>query len=149
MLIGDWLMVIDVKLCPTWDCRPATSQGRWLADLVHFCDANDVALDFLSTHSYPTDPPNGRWNGGAGRQADTPHQLLAMQFAAKQAQQLNKPLWITEWSSDPGSRSPYHDTTDTAAYIVSSVAVWISTHRSSSKKRISNPLLVFHWQCFA
>ena len=25
-------------------------------------------------------------------------------------------------SSDPGSRSPYHDTTDTAAYIVSTVA---------------------------
>ena len=101
-------------------CARFTCSG--LADLVHFCEANSVALDFLSTHSYPTDPPNGRWSGGAGKQADTPHQLLAMQFAAKQAQQLGKPLWITEWSSDPGSRSPYHDTTDTAAYIVSSVA---------------------------
>ena len=29
---------------------------------------------------------------------------------------------MTEWSSDPGSRSPYHDTTDTAAWIIASVA---------------------------
>jgi len=45
-----------------------------------------------------------------------------MSFAAKQAAQFKKPLYITEWSSDPGSRSPYHDTTDTAAYIVGSIA---------------------------
>ena len=34
---------------------PATSQGRWLVDLAEYCRENDVALDFLSTHSYPTD----------------------------------------------------------------------------------------------
>ncbi len=102
---------------------PATSQGRWLVDLGDYCAANDIALDFLSTHSYPNDPADGRpgW-GPNGHQADTPHQLMAMEFASKQAKEMKKPLYITEWSSDPGSRSPYHDTTDTAAYIISTVA---------------------------
>ena len=77
---------------------PATSQGRWLMDLGNYCAANDVALDFLSTHSYPNDPADGRPNWGPnGHQADTPHQLMAMEFAAKQAEDLGKPLYITEW----------------------------------------------------
>ena len=67
-------------------------------DLGNYCAANDVALDFLSTHSYPNDPADGRPNWGPnGHQADTPHQLMAMEFAAKQAEDLGKPLYITEW----------------------------------------------------
>jgi len=74
-------------------------------DYDRYCKAHDVPLDFLSTDSYPTDPPNGRWAGGAGKQAETAYQFKSMEFAATQAKQLGYPLYITEWSSDPGSRS--------------------------------------------
>jgi len=72
---------------------PATSQGRWLQDLAEYCSANGVALDFLTTHSYPNDPINGRWpeSVGKGAQAEVPFQTLAMSFAAKQAKQFKKP----------------------------------------------------------
>ena len=55
-------------------------------------------------------PSNGRWppSVGTGKQADTPFQLRAMEYAAKQAAQLGKPLYITEWSSDPVSAFSSH-----------------------------------------
>ena len=48
---------------------PATSQGRWLQDLTEYCSENSVALDFLTTHSYPNDPINGRWPESVGKGA--------------------------------------------------------------------------------
>ncbi len=35
---------------------PATCQLGWLPDLISYVTANDVPLDFASTHLYPTDP---------------------------------------------------------------------------------------------
>ena len=87
----------------------------------------------------------GRWSGAPGGQAQTDTQYKAVayvldaicfeytcrrlidlsndcRYAAEQAKAIGLPLYMTEWSSDPGSRSPYHDTTDTAAWIISSVA---------------------------
>lgn len=34
---------------------PASSRGRWVAELVRWCRANAVPLDFVSTHQYPQD----------------------------------------------------------------------------------------------
>ena len=128
---------------------PATSGCRWLESLAEFTRATETPIDFLSTHSYPNDPTFGRWEGGPGGQAQTDTQYKAVAYAAKQARGIGLPLYMTEWSSDPGSRSPYvsaaafsvcspppgacsdpalrallgqHDTTDTAAWIIASVA---------------------------
>ena len=38
---------------------PATSGSRWVADFVKFCKANDVPVDFISTHQYAGDPLGG------------------------------------------------------------------------------------------
>ncbi|MCU0772710.1 MAG: hypothetical protein MUE94_13220 [Verrucomicrobia bacterium] len=34
---------------------PASSKAHWLADLIGYCHANRVPLDFISTHLYPQD----------------------------------------------------------------------------------------------
>lgn len=34
---------------------PASSKAHWLTDLIGFCHANQVPLDFISTHLYPQD----------------------------------------------------------------------------------------------
>jgi len=34
---------------------PATSKGSWVEDIIHFCNRNDVPIDFVSTHLYPQD----------------------------------------------------------------------------------------------
>jgi len=34
---------------------PATSNNRWVKDFVSFCKDNQVPVDFVSTHHYPTD----------------------------------------------------------------------------------------------
>ena len=96
---------------------PATSGCRWLESLAEFTKATKTPIDFLSTHSYPNDPTFGRWEGGPGGQAQTDTQYKAVAYAAKQARGIGLPLYMTEWSSDPGSRSPY---VSAAAFSVSS-----------------------------
>jgi xylan 1,4-beta-xylosidase len=34
---------------------PATSENAWISEFIAFCKANDVPVDFISTHHYPTD----------------------------------------------------------------------------------------------
>jgi len=34
---------------------PATSKANWVADIIDYCKANQVPLDFVSTHLYPQD----------------------------------------------------------------------------------------------
>jgi hypothetical protein len=61
-------------------------------DLSDYCAKNNVPLDFLSTHSYPTDKQVPGAHSGSVKQADTENQFLTMQFAAKQAEQAGKCL---------------------------------------------------------
>lgn len=34
---------------------PATSNNRWIPEFIDFCEKNNVPLDYISTHHYPTD----------------------------------------------------------------------------------------------
>ena len=36
---------------------PATSANAWIPEFRAFCEANDVPLDFITTHHYPSDDP--------------------------------------------------------------------------------------------
>ncbi len=43
---------------------PATSVNAWIPDIIQYCRENDVPLDFISTHHYPSDDPLGGLTGG-------------------------------------------------------------------------------------
>ena len=34
---------------------PASSNNQWIPEFIEFCESNNVPLDFISTHHYPTD----------------------------------------------------------------------------------------------
>lgn len=39
---------------------PATSNNMWISELIEFCHTNEVPLDFITTHHYPSDDPLSR-----------------------------------------------------------------------------------------
>lgn len=63
---------------------PATSNNMWIPELREFCEKNGVALDFISTHHYPSDDPlsrmgmNGPGTKGHSFDEDTVNQMMAL-----------------------------------------------------------------------
>ncbi len=92
----------------------------WINELIEWCAARDLPLDFLSTHLYPTDYAYG--SDGAPRDIRrhvdaTRDDLLAMRATIEASPFPAAELHITEWSSSPSSRDAMHDTVFAATYI--------------------------------
>lgn len=95
---------------------PATAQNAWIADFLDFCSRNDLPVDFVTTHYYPTDA-----FGEIG--ADTETQLAnidpdVMKARAQKAytEAAGKPLYYTEWNVSSNPRHSMHDQTSAAAF---------------------------------
>ncbi|WP_036963544.1 GH39 family glycosyl hydrolase [Promicromonospora kroppenstedtii] len=97
------------------DWRPV-----WIQELIDWCAARDVPVDFLSTHLYPTDVAFGA-NGQMRhirRHVDATHDdLVALRKLIAGSPFPDAELHITEWSSSPSSRDSIHDTLFAATYI--------------------------------
>jgi xylan 1,4-beta-xylosidase len=101
---------------------PSSAIDAWIPELREFCARNNVPLDFISTHHYPTD-------AGFGLGLDMEEQMARsvrgnLYFRAKKAVEESGPLpcYYTEWNNSPSPRDPYHDTSYNAAFIVKTVA---------------------------
>ncbi len=63
---------------------PATSNNMWIPELKKFCHENNVPLDFISTHHYPSDDPlsragmNGPGTKGRGMDENVIRQAMEM-----------------------------------------------------------------------
>lgn len=80
---------------------PATSQVAWIPQFLEYCAGNNVPVDFVSTHIYPTDPQDVVF-GKANLYPINDVMPRALTQAKDQirASKLPKlPLLITEWSS--------------------------------------------------
>jgi xylan 1,4-beta-xylosidase len=81
---------------------PATAQGRWIPELIAFCDQEDLALDFVSTHSYQQDELNFY-----PKRENSPHEpadylLDQFKLVRKQVEESSRPdleIHWTEWNS--------------------------------------------------
>ncbi|MFD7307804.1 beta-xylosidase [Promicromonospora sp. NPDC059942] len=97
------------------DWRPV-----WIEELIDWCAARDVPVDFLSTHLYPTDVAFGA-NGEMRhirRHVDATYDdLVALRKLIAGSPFPDAELHITEWSSSPSSRDAIHDTLFAATYI--------------------------------
>ncbi len=69
---------------------PATAAAAWIDDLLEHCRANDVPLDFLSTHTYGLPPLDLR--------------PIAARFGRE-----DLPLWWTEWGVSPRHGAAIND----------------------------------------
>jgi xylan 1,4-beta-xylosidase len=100
---------------------PATAANAWIGEFLDFCEANQLPVDFVSTHHYPND--------GCGNEDDPPEVQLAQshrsalreQIAATHRQSGGKPLFYTEWNTSANSRDRLHDEPYAAAFIVKTV----------------------------
>ncbi len=91
---------------------PATAVTAWIEELLDHCEKNNLPVDFISTHIYPTDPL-----GFEG--ADTEEQLAkSPRDRAKlvREQARDRPVYFTEWNISSNPRDHYHDEPFAAAY---------------------------------
>jgi xylan 1,4-beta-xylosidase len=99
---------------------PATAKSEWIEKFVDFCERNDVACDFVSTHHYPND--------GFEKDGDVEQQLFKAQrgIMREVAQNTrrhshNRPVYYTEWNSSSFLWDPLHDDPYAAAFVASTI----------------------------
>lgn len=97
-------------------------KGIWIEEFLDFCSRNDLPVDFISTHPYPTDyaldPETSRSKDAVryvNSLADDVHWLKSVIAASKYP---DAELHLTEWSTSPNSRDVMHDNLPPAAYIM-------------------------------
>ena len=97
-------------------------KGVWIEDFLRFCEKENLPVDFISTHPYPTDyaldPDTGR-SKDAIRYVHSLHDditWLRQQIAGSKYPDAE--IHLTEWSTSPNSRDRMHDVLPPAAYIL-------------------------------
>ena len=97
---------------------PSTASNAWLPELKSFCHTNDVPLDFLSTHHYPTDVALGFGDDQTHLMHKSGRGVLKgmVEQARKEAGDL--PLYYTEWNCSSSVRNYWQDDPYLAAFLV-------------------------------
>ena len=98
--------------------------GVWIEDFLKYCDKENLPVDFVSCHPYPTDyafnPETGKGRG-LTRFIHAPK--LDMEWLKETVVKSafpNAEIHLTEWNTSPSSRDAMHDFLPPAAYIVKS-----------------------------
>ena len=100
---------------------PATADNAWVPDLINYCEQNNVPLDFISTHHYPTDD-FGQPGDDTIKELSESRRSVLREEAAKMLQQAGKlPLYYTEWSTSSNPFDELHDMPYAAAFITKTV----------------------------
>jgi xylan 1,4-beta-xylosidase len=95
-------------------------QPVWIEEFMTWCERRQVPIDFISTHTYPTDYAFGADGVGVplSRYADaTPDDLALLRKLIADSAYPDAEIHITEWSTSPSSRDRMHDTVFAAASI--------------------------------
>jgi xylan 1,4-beta-xylosidase len=97
-------------------------QGVWIKDFLVWCKKENLPVDFVSTHPYPTDwaldPMTGK-GGGAVREVNATKKDLAwLKKTIRESAYPNAELHCTEWSSSPSSRDTTHDSLQAATFVI-------------------------------
>ena len=97
---------------------PATANNEWITEFVDFCEQNNVPLDFVSTHHYPTDALGSIGEDTETQLAHSKRSILREWAQETHRKARGKPLYYTEWSSSSNPRDHLHDEPYTAAVVV-------------------------------
>jgi xylan 1,4-beta-xylosidase len=97
-------------------------KGSWIEDFIAYCTKENLPIDFISTHPYPTDyaldPESGR-SKDAIRYVNSLHDDISwIQARLAKSRYKNAEIHLTEWSTSPNSRDVMHDLLPPAAYIM-------------------------------
>ena len=97
-------------------------KGSWIEDFIRYCEKENLPLDFIATHHYPTDYA---LDPESGRSKDAVRYVYSLRddinWIRKQLADSKYPqaeIHLTEWSTSPNSRDVMHDILPPAAYIL-------------------------------
>ncbi len=100
---------------------PSTAIDAWIPEFREFCSKNNVPLDFISTHHYPTDAAFGLGLNMEEQMARSERGVLNKRVRKALEEAGPLPLYYTEWNCSPSPRDPYHDFPYNAAFIVKTI----------------------------
>ena len=105
---------------------PSTAGAAWAPELLAYAQANDVPVDFVTTHTYGVEGGFLDENGeGDTKLLATPDAIIAdvrrVRAEIEASSTPGLPLYFTEWSASYSPRDPVHDSHLSASYILSKV----------------------------
>lgn len=95
---------------------PATAMNAWVEEFLTYCDKNDLPVDFISTHIYPTDPLGFEGADTEEQLSKSPRSLLRDQAGLTHERAHGRPVYYTEWSISSNPRDHFHDEPFGAAF---------------------------------
>jgi xylan 1,4-beta-xylosidase len=105
---------------------PATSINAWIPEMIQFCEQNNVPLDFVSTHHYPSDDPLWKHSDLSmeefftqmGHLFGTYDRGILQKMTLKAKNEAGKyPLIYTEWNTSAFLEEDQHDESYAAALV--------------------------------
>jgi xylan 1,4-beta-xylosidase len=97
---------------------PVTAECAWIPEFLQFCISQQVPVDFVSTHTYPTDAVGSPGQDTRKELAEGRRSLLRERTQKARCQAGALPLYFTEWSSSSNVQDPLHDESFAAAFLV-------------------------------
>ncbi|WP_158848549.1 GH39 family glycosyl hydrolase [Algibacter sp. L1A34] len=96
-------------------------KGAWIEDFLTYCEKENLPVDFVSTHPYPTDypfnPTTGKGKDFSRNVNSTKTDVEWLNRVIKKSAYPNAEIHLTEWNTSPNSRDAMHDFLPPAAYI--------------------------------
>jgi xylan 1,4-beta-xylosidase len=96
---------------------PATADNKWIPEFLHYCRENAVAVDFVSTHHYPTDAFGTPGADTVTQLEHAPREIMKDQASKARDEAGSLPLYYTEWNISSNPRDPLHDEPFAAAFV--------------------------------
>ena len=97
-------------------------KGSWIEDFIRYCEKENLPLDFIATHPYPTDyaldPESGRSKDAVRYVYSLRDDINWIRKQLAASKYPNAEIHLTEWSTSPNSRDVMHDILPPAAYIL-------------------------------
>lgn len=96
-------------------------KGAWIEDFLTYCEKENLPVDFVSTHPYPTDypfnPTTGKGKDFSRNVNSTKTDIEWLNRVIKKSAYPDAEIHLTEWNTSPNSRDAMHDFLPPAAYI--------------------------------
>lgn len=97
-------------------------KGSWIEDFIAYCEKENLPLDFIATHPYPTDyaldPESGSSKDAVRYVHSLRDDISWIRTQLKKSKYPDAEIHLTEWSTSPNSRDIMHDVLPPAAYII-------------------------------
>lgn len=119
---GEILDHSQSRFYPQEGINRQTWKGIWIEDFLRYCESENLPVDFISTHPYPTDyaldPVSGRSKDAIRYVHSLKDDMNWLRKTLAKSKYPNAEIHLTEWSTSPNSRDRNHDILPPAAYII-------------------------------